>query len=222
MRRGDPKRRGPSDLQKQAYAAVNLALKDGRLAKPETHPCAVCGEKADRWHHHAYDPQFWLDVAAVCNTCHHSIHHGRVPEPITGEVRTGARLARRNDGLLPSSMVIYSEYGVPKRPAKPERWRWAVAYRIANPPPKKPKGYNWRHPSPADVAWDRAHAQWQHRIPRYWDEIDVSKLPEPPPPQPPPLPPAVAADLAARRAILARYAALTALLQQADSFEAQP
>lgn len=67
--------------------------------------CDICGAAgfrragnergAGQWsvvyHHHSYEPKFWLDVVPVCRSCHMKIHHGQIPEPRTGELRVGAR-----------------------------------------------------------------------------------------------------------------------------------
>ena len=92
---------------KSVRTAVSAAVREGRLPR---HPdrCTVCGapgvEKRSpgklhgRWsivlHHWSYDPKHWLEVVAVCDRCHAGIHLGQIPEPLTGELRTGDRIKR--------------------------------------------------------------------------------------------------------------------------------
>jgi hypothetical protein len=74
-----------------AHLAVWDALADGRLA-PAT-ACEACGRAAYTtpagrdglvWHHHSYAPEHWLDVAALCHSCHRKAHAGSIPDPRTG------------------------------------------------------------------------------------------------------------------------------------------
>lgn len=90
---------------RNARGAIAAARYRGLL--PHDPPfCQVCGVAGYRrrpakggpaiWtihlHHHSYEPAFWLDVVAVCSKCHAGIHLGRIPEPLTGELRTGERV----------------------------------------------------------------------------------------------------------------------------------
>ena len=52
-------------------SAVTSAVKHGLLPRPATIPCVDCGKPAQEYHHHlGYAPEHWLNVVAVCRTCH--------------------------------------------------------------------------------------------------------------------------------------------------------
>ena len=37
--------------------------------------CAICGSKADHYHHHfGYEQQHWYDVIPICVPCHKKVH----------------------------------------------------------------------------------------------------------------------------------------------------
>lgn len=93
-----------ASLEHRARKAVARATEAGHLPA-EPAGCAVCGTVGYReesapgqrlpawsivWHHHSYAEADWLNVTPVCHSCHHRIHLGQIPEPWTGERRTGA------------------------------------------------------------------------------------------------------------------------------------
>lgn len=120
--------------QSRCRAAVADALRQGVLpAEPaRCEACGVAGHRnrsgggipkrngtprKPRWsivyHHHSYLPEFWLDVAAVCDRCHQRIHLGQIPEPRTGELRSGERAKPRHarpHGLPAPELVHSSPY----------------------------------------------------------------------------------------------------------------
>lgn len=56
----------------KARDAVNIAVKSGRLPRPDTLQCSYCSEQAEQYHHHkGYDPEHWLDVIPTCCQCHY-------------------------------------------------------------------------------------------------------------------------------------------------------
>jgi len=56
--------------QEKATRAVNHAIRDGIIPRPDTLKCS-CGEPAKQYHHHfGYTPEHWLDVIPVCLNCH--------------------------------------------------------------------------------------------------------------------------------------------------------
>jgi hypothetical protein len=59
-----------------AHRAVYRAVKDGKLARPET--CQVCGRVARVEAHHpnGYDKEHYLDVIFACRKCHDMLDHG--------------------------------------------------------------------------------------------------------------------------------------------------
>lgn len=62
-------------IQQAASNAVNYAIKKGLFKKPTTLPCINCGLRADHYHHHlGYDRRHWLDVQALCRSCHKKSH----------------------------------------------------------------------------------------------------------------------------------------------------
>ena len=62
-------------VQCQATEAIRQSIKRGRLALPGTLPCFDCGEKAAEYHHYlGYDSTHWLDVQALCRSCHQRRH----------------------------------------------------------------------------------------------------------------------------------------------------
>ena len=70
-----------------AHKAVSEARKDGRLPKQHG-ACVVCAQPASSYHHHSYAPEHQLDVVALCGRCHQLVHNRRIPEPVTGKLRT--------------------------------------------------------------------------------------------------------------------------------------
>lgn len=59
-----------------ATAAVNNAVRAGRLSKPDA--CSVCGQYNQHLHGHhylGYNKSHWFDVLWVCAQCHHNIHN---------------------------------------------------------------------------------------------------------------------------------------------------
>ena len=64
----------PAQMQ-GAHDAVRYAIKRGRLARPTSLPCLDCGSLAAQYHHHrGYERDHWLDVVAVCISCHRKRH----------------------------------------------------------------------------------------------------------------------------------------------------
>ena len=71
--RSQKKRRSSNPLQYKAHCAVNNAVRDGRLNRPEK--CEVCGcECTPHGHHWSYEPENRLDVEWLCIHCHVSAH----------------------------------------------------------------------------------------------------------------------------------------------------
>lgn len=69
-----------SHIQKQreqqaSLTAVYMAVKLGRLTRPET--CSECGgaERIQAHHHLGYAKTHRLDVKWLCVSCHHKLHH---------------------------------------------------------------------------------------------------------------------------------------------------
>lgn len=58
----------------KAYAAIQKAIKEGRLKPVSAHQCVVCRKQAEFYHHHSYEKPFWLDVIPLCRSCHTLIH----------------------------------------------------------------------------------------------------------------------------------------------------
>lgn len=58
----------------RAQNAVNNAVRDGRLSKPDR--CSLCGSQTKvNGHHPDYSKP--LDVVWVCTQCHYDLHHPR-------------------------------------------------------------------------------------------------------------------------------------------------
>ena len=60
--------------KRKAKDAVNSAIKAGKLPPVSTDYCTRCGAQAEHYHHWSYEPQYWLDVIPVCQSCHVTIH----------------------------------------------------------------------------------------------------------------------------------------------------
>lgn len=60
--------------QVKAHNAITNAVRDGKLPHVSTQVCQKCGNKAQQYHHHSYDPDFWLDVVPLCIKCHRLVH----------------------------------------------------------------------------------------------------------------------------------------------------
>ncbi len=60
----------------KARERVNVAVRGGRLPRPDSLQCSNCEEQAHNYHHYIdYTPEHWLDVIAVCIKCHWLIHN---------------------------------------------------------------------------------------------------------------------------------------------------
>ena len=56
----------------KAKSAVNNAIRDGKLPRPDTLLCHYCPKPAQQYHHwRGYEPEHWLDIVPVCKQCHH-------------------------------------------------------------------------------------------------------------------------------------------------------
>lgn len=65
------KRRYPQ--KRAATVAVNNAIRDGKLYKPDK--CQACGDGGKiQGHHESYDQSKWLDVVWLCVECHSKRH----------------------------------------------------------------------------------------------------------------------------------------------------
>ena len=61
--------------KKAAHNAINLAVKTGKLIRPDA--CSICGNNEVRiiaHHTDSYEEEHWLDVIWVCDKCHNKIH----------------------------------------------------------------------------------------------------------------------------------------------------
>ncbi len=68
----------PSDnIRQNAAYAVAAAIKRGNLASPDKLPCFYCGKPAVLYHHHlGYSRSHFLDIQALCKSCHTKVHWG--------------------------------------------------------------------------------------------------------------------------------------------------
>lgn len=58
----------------KALNAVNHAIRDGKLHRPDTLQCHFCSAQAEDYHHPNYEPKHWLDVVPTCKKCHSRYH----------------------------------------------------------------------------------------------------------------------------------------------------
>lgn len=66
-------------LKRKAISKVNHAIRDNRLVKPET--CSLCNSTIRiQAHHHSYEPEYWLDVVFLCESCH-KLEHLKLNNP---------------------------------------------------------------------------------------------------------------------------------------------
>lgn len=78
-----PSKHGPPAMpprdgdKQQARQRINVLVRTGRLAHPNTFPCTDCGhvwaegERRHEYDHHkGYAPEHHYDVEPVCTTCH--------------------------------------------------------------------------------------------------------------------------------------------------------
>lgn len=62
--------------KRSAHQAVNNAIRNGSLSKPQF--CSCCGNSGTiQGHHWSYDPEFVLDVVWLCPRCH-GLEHKRI------------------------------------------------------------------------------------------------------------------------------------------------
>lgn len=59
----------------KAIAAVNNAVRDGKMPRPDTLQCHYGTHSAEQYHHwHGYKPKHYLDVIPACKKCHYKKH----------------------------------------------------------------------------------------------------------------------------------------------------
>ena len=99
----------------RAHAAVKTAITEGALPAPTGLACADCAGRAYAYHHHrGYDPQHWLDVVALCGSCHARRHlaggYPRLPKDDNGtSVVFSVRMPRElHERLAEFSRTDYS------------------------------------------------------------------------------------------------------------------
>lgn len=57
--------------RRKAKAAVNYAVRIGKIPCIKTRRCYSCFGQAQQYHHYkGYERKFWLDVIPVCRKCH--------------------------------------------------------------------------------------------------------------------------------------------------------
>lgn len=62
----------------KATHAVNNAIRDGKLPRPDTLFCHYCPKLAQQYHHwHGYEKEHQLDVVPACKKCH-DIKHRKI------------------------------------------------------------------------------------------------------------------------------------------------
>jgi len=62
------------ELQK-AWATVNIAVRAGKMPRPDTLQCSYSNHPATQYHHHkGYEKEHWLDVLPTCAKCHKKLH----------------------------------------------------------------------------------------------------------------------------------------------------
>ena len=72
--RYDKKRKLRFPHKLKAKAAVMYAIRVGKIPRAKTLKC-TCGKIAHDYHHESYAPEHYLNVIAVCQSCHQSIHN---------------------------------------------------------------------------------------------------------------------------------------------------
>lgn len=102
-------------------------------------------------------------VVQLCRRCHRALHEGRIPDPLTGEIRTGDRQVRGAEGpVSPTTLVkrILKTRRLPSRanPQNLARHLWALSFiAFAGPPPDD----------------FRAAGRWWRAIPARWSEVGL-------------------------------------------------
>ena len=72
-KRSDKKRREQYPEKIKASQAVYVAIRDGKLIRPDT--CEDCEEKKFvEGHHESYEEENWLKVNWLCADCHRQLH----------------------------------------------------------------------------------------------------------------------------------------------------
>jgi hypothetical protein len=142
-------------LRQEAASAVSVATFTGQLPRAATLACHVCSKPARHYHHHSYEREFHLDVVALCVPCHSAVHHGKIPEPRTGEIRTGDRLKVRGDAWGNDHTALYAVLSNDGWPPYMSKARHAnvSAFIDANCP------FDWR-----TAEWSDRYA-WMKRFP---------------------------------------------------------
>lgn len=60
--------------KERARKAVSTAVRFEKLPRIKTLSCLHCGKQANTYHHHSYEPEYWLDVIPLCRKCHTKVH----------------------------------------------------------------------------------------------------------------------------------------------------
>jgi hypothetical protein len=59
----------------KARGAISSAVSAGKLPRVSSLICVFCTNKAENYHHHSYDEQYYLSVIPVCELCHKRLHN---------------------------------------------------------------------------------------------------------------------------------------------------
>jgi len=59
----------------KARAQIMIAVRSGKMPRPDTLLCVRCNKKAKEYHHPSYACEHRLDVIAVCIKCHNFFHN---------------------------------------------------------------------------------------------------------------------------------------------------
>lgn len=96
-------------------------------------PCESCGqEKRCEYHHPYYSRPAW--VIRLCRSCHHKVHSGKLPEPVTG--RRLQPVKKRRVIFFDNQGLDWWRYVPTRRPirlARPPRLQLATAHTWGGP-----------------------------------------------------------------------------------------
>lgn len=127
-----------------SHYALNRARANGGLPTdpPACEVCGVAGERKRKswsvvYHHWSYLPQHFLDVTALCRSCHSKVHRGTLPEPIPN-LYADPLVTHRGPEVVVEALEARAQ-GTVAPPRKPAPRAVSPKVKPAPRPPAKPK-----------------------------------------------------------------------------------
>ncbi len=116
-------------LRKLASRKVGHEVEAGRLPKPDTMKCYLCGNPARDYHHYlGYEPEHWLDVKPVCRSCNINLIHE--PKELVCPICKIPFKTTKNHQKYCSDKCLREANRIREKIRSPKRWQAYKAKRM--------------------------------------------------------------------------------------------